>query len=228
MTTKAATLMVKPDKMYKDMTPLPGAHAIFPRAGNHLYFHYQKENNYKSQTFYHDTRKITTPALKYSFIVEAEGALYYKAKNGNWFVIPLVSSVYNGHVLVRVKLENAKDAEQFFSCNDILATRNGLQRKPFEPDKKYPDSYYSYGWRDLADNEYTNYANRLYAAGLGDDYFLDDVSARFERDYWFKKLTIMGKDGRKYHPCRLGDVVDDWVDPMRPAVTVEETKPGKY
>ncbi len=228
MTEKAATLMIKPDKIYDDMVPLPGCHALFPKAGNHLYFHYTREYSFKSQTFYRDTRKFTTPALKYSFIVEAEAALYYKAKNGKWFVIPLVSSVYNGHVLVRVKLENSKDAEQFFSCNDILATRNGLQRKPFEPDGKYPDSYYSYGWRDLADNEYTNYANRRYAAGPCDDYFLDAVSADFERDYYQKHLTIMGKDGRKYHPCRLNDKINDWIDPRRPSATIEEAKPGKY
>ena len=228
MTTKAATLMVKPDKMYKDMTPLPGAHAIFPRAGNHLYFHYQKENSYKPQTFYHDSRKITTPALKYSFIVEAEGALFYKARDENWFVIPLVSSVYGGHVLVRVKLDSEQDAEKLFGCDTFTATRQGDNRKPYEPQGGHPDTYYMHGWRELGPNEFVNYANRLYAAGLGDDYFLDDVSARFERDYWFKKLTILGKDGRQYHPCRLGDVVDDWVDPMRPAVTVEEAKPGKY
>ena len=83
MTEKAATLMIKPDKIYKDMVPLPGCHAVFPKAGNHLYFHYTREYSFKSQTFYRDTRKFTVPAVKYQYIVEAEARFTIRQRTGS-------------------------------------------------------------------------------------------------------------------------------------------------
>ncbi|WP_028129093.1 hypothetical protein [Selenomonas sp. AE3005] len=222
--SKAGTLTVRSSKLGGGVLYLPGAHAVYPKPGNRLYFHYDAVHNYDEQTTYHDTRAIKTPALKYSFIVEAEAALHYKDKNGSWFMIPLLSSIYNGRVYVRVKFKTTEDAETFFGCSVSLAVRNGENKH----DTHYPNSHLPYGWKQLGDREFVNYANRLYAAGFGDDHFLSDASAKFDRDYYYKKMTLVGKGFKRYHPCILADTIDSWIDERRPSVTVEEAEAGRY